>query len=64
MESMSSSDSSLVSKAWIYYEQGPLTQTLQQTSISLDAPLDPNELIVEVKAVALNPADIQIGNLP
>jgi NADPH:quinone reductase-like Zn-dependent oxidoreductase len=54
----------LLSKAWVYYEQGPLTQTLQQTNIPIDTQLGPNEVIVEIKAAALNPVDIQVGNIP
>ena len=54
----------LASKAWVYYEQGPLTQTLQQITIPTDTQLGPNEVIVEIKAVALNPVDIQAGNIP
>lgn len=60
----SSSNNFLLSKAWVYYEQGPLTQTLQQTTLSIDTQLGPNEVIVEIKAVALNPVDIQSGNIP
>ena len=55
---------SLSSKAWVYYEQGPLTETLQQTTIPIDLPLGPNEVLVQVKAVALNPVDIQTGYIP
>ncbi len=54
----------LSSKAWVYYEQGPLIQTLQQATIPIDTQLGPNEVIVEIKAAALNPVDIQAGNIP
>ncbi|UJR08895.1 hypothetical protein I4U23_013149 [Adineta vaga] len=57
-------ESMIQSKAWVYYEQGPLTQTLQQTNITLDTQLGPSEVIIEIKAIALNPVDIQIGNIP
>jgi NADPH:quinone reductase-like Zn-dependent oxidoreductase len=57
-------ESKTSSQAWVYYEQGPLTQTLQQINIPIDTQLGPNEVIVEIKAVALNPVDIQAGNIP
>ncbi|CAF0979165.1 unnamed protein product [Rotaria sordida] len=57
-ESTISSNNCLLSKAWIYYEQGPLTQTLQQTTIPINTQLEPNEIIVEIKAVALNPGPL------
>ncbi|CAF3856426.1 unnamed protein product [Rotaria sordida] len=57
-ESTISSNNCLLSKAWIYYEQGPLTQTLQQTTIPINTQLEPNEVIVEIKAVALNPGPL------
>jgi len=63
-ESITSSTNSLLSKAWAYYEQGPLTETLQQITIPVDTQLGPNEVIVEIKSVALNPVDIQTGNIP
>ncbi len=63
-EFTTSSSNSLLSKAWVYYEQGPLTETLQQITIPIDTQLGPNEVIVEIKAVALNPVDIQTGNIP
>jgi len=63
-ECTTSTNNSLLSKAWVYYEQGLLTETLQQTTISIDTQLGPNEVIIEIKAVALNPVDIQIGNIP
>ncbi|CAF1104631.1 unnamed protein product [Adineta steineri] len=63
-DSKTSSTNSLLSKAWVYYEQGPITQILQQTSIPIDTELGLNELIIEIKAAALNPVDIQIGNIP
>lgn len=59
-----SSNNSLESKAWVYYEQGPLTQTLKQIVLPIDTQLGPNEVLVEMKAVALNPVDIQTGNVP
>ncbi|CAF2959659.1 unnamed protein product [Rotaria sp. Silwood2] len=62
-ESTTSSNNSLLSKAWIYYEQGSITQTLQQTVIPINTQLESNEVIVEIKAVAINPVDIQLGNI-
>ncbi|CAF3132322.1 unnamed protein product [Rotaria sp. Silwood2] len=62
-ESTTSSNNSLLSKVWIYYEQGSITQTLQQTVIPINTQLEPNEVIVEIKAVAINPVDIQLGNI-
>ena len=59
-----SSNNSLLSKSWVYYEQGPISQTLQQANVSVNTQLGPNEVIIEIKAVALNPVDIQIGNIP
>lgn len=61
---MTTSTTGLSSKAWVYYEQGSLIETLQQTTITIDLPLGHNEVLVQVKAAALNPVDIQIGHIP
>ena len=57
-------DHLLQCKAWVYQEQGPLPETLRSTSVSLDTRLGSNEVMVEVKAVGLNPVDMQLANLP
>ena len=61
---MANTSDSLRAQAWVYYEQGPLAQTLQKTTLTVDTQLGANEVLVEVKAVALNPVDIQLGNIP
>ncbi|KAI3321018.1 alcohol dehydrogenase [Xylariaceae sp. AK1471] len=50
-------------KAWTYTTPG-YPETLQQTSIPVPATPAPHHLLVEVKASALNPVDIQLMNMP
>ena len=50
-------------KAWIYTTPS-YPDTLQQTTIPVPATPAPNHLLIEVRASALNPVDIQLMNLP
>ena len=61
---MTAISDSLRAQAWVYHEQGLLTQTLRKTTLTVDTRLGANEVLIQVKAVALNPVDVQLGNMP